>query len=91
MIDSSSGQASVEHSATELLDIERLTTALSAEWLEQYGVLPLRLENDVLRVGTWMDRVEPLALDDLRLLFGSGVSVERFGACTRPRRRPPKD
>jgi general secretion pathway protein E len=66
------------HSASELLEVERLTTALSADWLEQYGVLPLRLANDVLSVGTWLDRVEPLALDDLRLLFGSGVALERF-------------
>ena len=27
-----------EHSATELLEVERLTTGLSADWLEQYGV-----------------------------------------------------
>ncbi|MDB4876668.1 MAG: hypothetical protein JWM41_3114 [Gemmatimonadetes bacterium] len=66
------------HSASELLEVERLTTALSADWLEQYGVLPLRLEGDLLVVGTWMDRVEPLALDDLRLLFGAQVSLERY-------------
>jgi hypothetical protein len=29
----------IEHSASELLG-RRLTTALSADWLEQYGVLP---------------------------------------------------
>ena len=40
-----------EHSATELLEVERLTTALSADWLEQYGVLPLRLDGDGLAVG----------------------------------------
>jgi general secretion pathway protein E len=67
-----------EHSATELLEVGRLTTALSADWLEQYGVLPLRVEGDVLAVGTWLDRVEPLALDDLRLLFGAQISLERF-------------
>src|SRR6185503_11881837 len=67
-----------QHSASELLEVERLTTALSADWLEQYGVLPLRLEGDVLAVGTWLDRVEPLALDDLRLLFAAGISIERF-------------
>jgi general secretion pathway protein E len=66
------------HSASELLEVERLTTALSADWLEHYGVLPLRVANDVLSVGTWLDRVEPLALDDLRLLFGAGISLERF-------------
>ena len=64
--------------AAELLDVERLTTALSAEWLEQFGVLPLRLDGDVLTVGTWLDRVEPLALDDLRILFAADIAVERF-------------
>lgn len=67
-----------QHSATELLEIGRLTSALSAEWLEQYGVLPLRLDDDTLSVGTWFDRVEPLALDDLRLLFGAPITIERF-------------
>jgi general secretion pathway protein E len=67
-----------ERSATELLEVERLTTALSADWLEQYGVLPVRLDHDDLTVGTWLDRVEPLALDDLRLLFGARVSLVRF-------------
>jgi general secretion pathway protein E len=66
------------HPATELLDIERLTTALSADWLEQHGVLPLRLEADLLAVGTWLERVDPLALDDLRLLFGADILVEQF-------------
>ncbi len=68
-----------EHSATELLEVERLTTVLSADWLEQYGVLPVRLGDDELTVGTWLDRVEPLALDDLRLIFGAQVSLARFG------------
>jgi general secretion pathway protein E len=67
-----------EHSATELLEVERLTTGLSADWLEQYGLLPLRLDGDTLVTGTWLDRVEPLALDDLRLLFGARVVLERF-------------
>ena len=66
------------HAATELLEIERLTTALSADWLEQHGLLPLRLESDLLTVGTWLDRVDPLALDDLRLLFAADVVLERF-------------
>ena len=40
--------------------------------------LPLGLERDELTVGTWLDRVEPLALDDLRLLFAAHVSLVRF-------------
>src|SRR5215210_2060331 len=67
-----------QHSATELLEVDRLTTALSAEWLEHYGVLPLRLDGETLAVGTWLDRIEPLALDDLRLLFGAQITIERF-------------
>ncbi|HXD49385.1 MAG TPA: GspE/PulE family protein, partial [Gemmatimonadaceae bacterium] len=66
------------HPATELLEIERLTTALSADWLEQHGVLPLTLDGDLLTVGTWLERVDPLALDDLRLLFAADIVVERF-------------
>jgi general secretion pathway protein E len=66
------------HSATELLDVERLTAALTADWLEQHAVLPLRLDDDRLAVGTWLDRVDPLALDDLRLLFNADVDVARF-------------
>ena len=67
-----------DHSATELLDIERLSTALTADWLEQHGVLPLRLDGGHLAVGTWLDRVDPLALDDLRLLFGAELRLEHF-------------
>ncbi len=79
-----------EHSATELLEVERLTTALSADWLEQYGVLPLRLDGDVLSVGTWLDRVEPLALDDLRLLFGAHVSLAAIRRARSPHGDPPR-
>ena len=67
-----------EHGASELLNVERLTTALSAEWLEQNAVLPLRMVNDRLVVGTWRPMVDPLAIDDLRLLFAADVVVERF-------------
>jgi type II secretory ATPase GspE/PulE/Tfp pilus assembly ATPase PilB-like protein len=68
----------VAHAASELLEVERLTTALTAEWLEQHAVLPLKLGDGVIVVGTWIDRVEPLALDDLRLTFGAPVKLERF-------------
>jgi general secretion pathway protein E len=66
------------HSTTELLDVERLVPALSPDWLEQMGVMPLRLTDGVLEVGTWRDTVDPLALDDLRLLFGATIELERF-------------
>lgn len=68
----------VEHSGTELLDVERLSLALSAEWLEQNGVLPLRVDQGVLRVATWLERVQPMVLDDLRLQFSADVELVRF-------------
>jgi general secretion pathway protein E len=67
-----------DHSATELLEVERLSTVLTADWLEQNGVLPLRVRDNRLDVGTWLERVDQLALDDLRLLFGAEISLEHF-------------
>jgi general secretion pathway protein E len=66
------------HLASELLDVEPLTGALSADWLEQHGVLPLRLHDGRVTVGTWLDRLDPLAVDDLRLLFGADLEIEHF-------------
>jgi hypothetical protein len=68
----------LRHGATELLTVERLTTALSAEWLEQHGLLPLAIVDGVLKVGTWRTSIDDLAIDDLRLLFGAHVQLERF-------------
>jgi len=72
-------------SADELLEVERLTTVLSAEWLEQQGVLPLRMSDGAVVVGTWLSRVDPLVLDDLRLLLGADVVLE-LGFFTRAQR-----
>jgi general secretion pathway protein E len=62
---------------TAALDAPRLADALTAEWLEQHGVLPLRVADAQAVVATWLDRVDPLALDDLRLLLGADVVLER--------------
>ncbi len=66
------------HSASELLDVERLSSVLSSDWLEQHAVLPLRLESGQLTVATWLDRVQPLALDELRLQFNASIALMRF-------------
>ena len=71
-------QIDLRHGATELLDVDRLTHVLSADWLEQHALMPLRITDGVLKVGTWLESVDPLALDDLRLLFGAEVQLERF-------------
>ena len=75
---SGNGSRALEHSASELLEIERLTPALTADWLEQHALLPLKLDGGRLAVGTWSERVDPLALDDLRLLFNADIAIERF-------------
>jgi general secretion pathway protein E len=67
-----------EHSAGELLDVERLTAALTADWLEEHAILPLRREAGHLVVGTWRDAPDSLALDDVRLLFDADVAIERY-------------
>jgi type II secretion system protein E len=72
------GNGRGEHSATELLEVERLTDALSADWLEQHAVLPMRVDGGRLTVGTWTDRVDPRVLDDLRLHFSADVHLERY-------------
>ena len=65
-------------SGADLLEIERLTPALTADWLEQHAVMPLRLDGHTLTVGSWLDQADPLALDDLRVLFNAGIETERY-------------
>ena len=74
-----SGNGKSEHLASELLEVERLTDAFKADWLEQHAVLPMRLDEGRLIVGTWTDHIEPLVLDDLRLHFGAEVALAQFG------------
>ncbi|MEP6835049.1 MAG: ATPase, T2SS/T4P/T4SS family [Gemmatimonas sp.] len=62
---------------SDLLDVDRLTNALSADWLEQHALLPLRLGDGVLQAATWLDHVDPSALDDLRLLFSASIMLTR--------------
>ncbi len=65
-------------SGAELLDVERLTPALTADWLEQHGAMPLRFDGTTLTVGTWREAPDERALDELRLLFGARIAIERF-------------
>jgi len=71
------GDAARLDELTELAGVQRLSRLLTAEWLEQQGILPIQLAGNALRVGTWLDHVDPLALDDLRLMFGTAVTVEK--------------
>ena len=72
------GNGTSAHLASELLEVERLTNLFAADWLEHHAVLPIRLDNGRVTVGTWVDRVEPRVLDELRLAFGADIAIERF-------------
>ena len=38
------GNGSSDQPSTELLEVERLTDGLSADWLEQHAVLPMKID-----------------------------------------------
>jgi type II secretory ATPase GspE/PulE/Tfp pilus assembly ATPase PilB-like protein len=63
---------------TALQHVEPISQALSAEYLEHHGLLPLERENGRLVVATWLDVVDPQALDDLRMLTGARVELVRM-------------
>jgi len=48
---------------------------LTAGYLEQHGLLPLRYEGGRLLVATWREHVDEQALDDLRLIASADLDV----------------
>jgi type II secretion system protein E len=62
---------------SDLSAVRRLSDALPAEWLEQQGLLPLRVEEGTLLVATWLEAPSPLALDELRIRLGAPVTLVR--------------
>ncbi|MEX0856039.1 MAG: ATPase, T2SS/T4P/T4SS family [Gemmatimonadota bacterium] len=61
-----------------LQSLEPLSPDLTDRYLEHHGVLPLGLEEGHLLVGTWLDEVDPQALDDLRAIAGSPIELVRL-------------
>jgi type II secretion system protein E len=61
--------------ADDLTTVAALTDALSPEYLEHHGVLPLRVDNGRLLVATWREEVDVQALDDIHLLLGHAVEL----------------
>ena len=59
------------------LDAERISTDLTAGYLEQQGVLPLRRESGRLIVATWRERVDEQVLDDLSALADAEIELIR--------------
>ena len=63
--------------AADFSEVVRMSEALASDYLEQYGVLPLRQHGDRVIAATWLDRVDPQALDDLALLFDAHIELVR--------------
>jgi len=59
----------------DLTTLAPLTDQLAAAYLEHYGLLPLRRDEQVVRVATWREHPDPQSLDDLRLLLGAELEV----------------
>jgi len=57
--------------------LEPLTTQFSADYLEEYGVLPIARSNGHVDVATWREHVDPQALDDLALAFNANVILRK--------------
>jgi type II secretion system protein E len=61
--------------AIDLSDVGPLSDALTADYLEYYGVLPVEVMESRLRVATWRDPVDPQAVDDLSVYFAAEVEL----------------
>ena len=59
-------------------DVRALSARLTPEYLEEHGVLPLRIEGGTLHIGTWRDHVEPHVLFELEALLGARVRLRRM-------------
>ena len=54
-----------------LQSLTRLTELVTADYLENYGLLPLDLSPSRVTLGTWLAEVDPQALDDFRVAFSA--------------------
>jgi general secretion pathway protein E len=56
-------------------DIRRISPALTAEYLEFNGVLPIDDQGDTAVVGTWRSVVDAAVIDDLSILFDKPIEI----------------
>jgi general secretion pathway protein E len=60
--------------------IERISehaSVVSAAYLDNAGVVPLKFDEGRLRLATWRDDIDEQVLDDLSLLFAADIDIER--------------
>jgi type II secretory ATPase GspE/PulE/Tfp pilus assembly ATPase PilB-like protein len=55
----------------------RIIDGVTADYLEHYALLPLERTESSLRVATWVDQPDDLALDELRLAAGADIELLR--------------
>jgi general secretion pathway protein E len=80
LLDSREQYGAMELPPIELNEIGALSSQLTAEYLEHYAVLPIRLQEPNVLIGTWRDEreLDPQALDDLRLIFERDLEFVRL-------------
>ena len=57
--------------------VTRMSDALSANFLENYGLLPIEMNRGELVIGTWLEAVNETAVDELALLFRAAPRLVR--------------
>ena len=65
---------------TSLDSIRALSKQLSPEFLEEQRLLPLRMDDEVVHLGTWGDSVDHDGVYQLEQLFGRRAALERVDA-----------
>jgi type IV pilus assembly protein PilB len=63
---------------SDLQTAERLTDELSADYLEQYAVLPIAVKHGVITVATWLEAIDPQAEDDLALVLHGRIALVQY-------------
>ena len=58
-------------------EVRALSPRISPEYLEEQGVIPLRLEQGTLHLGVWRDDVDANTIYDLESLLGARAEVQR--------------
>ena len=61
-----------------LQNAQPISNQLNADYLEHHGLLPLGMDGDHLIVATWLDQIDPQALDDLRLIANAPIELIRL-------------
>jgi general secretion pathway protein E len=62
----------------DLRNVAPIIDGLSVDYLEYFGVLPVREAAGAIQVATWHDELDPQALDDVKLMFDVPIQIVRL-------------